>query len=173
MKLFDVVGERRIWLKGFWGFDPHLWACIGFTKEHMRDRFLQDFVLQPGAPGLVAIYVTTTAPRKNSHMVRRVVGVMEMSPEQGDLKQYVDVAALSEISENIQRGQWAYSVRANKAWTITESAWPFVSAVAQESYWPERGRYIASQGVELNHKEASSILQLPVEPAELFSGNTG
>ena len=68
MKLRDAVGERRVWLKSFWGFTPETWGCVGFTKEHARNHFIATFLKQASPPGLVAVYVSTTAPRENRHM---------------------------------------------------------------------------------------------------------
>ena len=68
MSLRDEVGERKVWLKSFWGFSPETWGCIGFTQEYRRQHFVEEFLDRASPAGLVAIYVSTTAPRENQHM---------------------------------------------------------------------------------------------------------
>lgn len=170
MKLREAVGDRRIWLKSYWGFSPETWGCIGFTKRYARDRFLSEFSKGTSAPGLVAVYVSTTAPRENRHMRRKIVGLLEISGRLGFAEDFIDLDAHPLVRRNLADGQWRFSVGASRAWRIRSDYWPLVDELATESYWPARARHIGSQGVELTAKEAAKLLELPVEPATTFGG---
>lgn len=170
MRLRDETGFRRVWLKSFWGFNPEYWGCIGFTQEYRRDRFVCEFFRQDAPPGLIAIYVATSAPPKNQHMRGRIVGVLELSEVLGFAEEFIDLAKEPSVRDELAAGRWRYSVKATRAWKIEPDAWPQVDVLASESYWPGRARYIGVQGVELSEAEASRILDLPVTRAELFPG---
>ena len=169
MKLIDVVGSpRRIWLTSFWGFRPETWGCIGFTAEGDRDRFVREFIDGVSPPGLVAIYVTTTAPRENAELRGKVVGIMEMTDILGEANEFIDVAKEPFVKKDLEAGRWRHSVKAGRAWKIRTDRYIPVAEAAPESYWPGRARHIGARGVELTGQEAAALHQAPVVEASVF-----
>lgn len=169
MKLLDETGSRRrVWLTSFWGFRPETWGCIGFTRPQHRNHFVRRFLDDTESPGLVAIYVTTTAPNEFAHMRGKIVGVMEMTGVLGDAEEFIDLANEPFVKKDLDAGRWRHSVQASRAWRL--KTYLPVAEAAPHSYSPARARYIGAQGVELTETEAATLLDAAVMPANIFRG---
>jgi hypothetical protein len=155
---------KAVWLTSFWGFAPESWGCIGFTKEHMRDKFLRS---TKGDTSFVYIYVTKTKGPKN--MRGKVVGCYEITRQAGFIESFVagDILAKSE-AEVGRRGKWKYSLEASRAWRIAEEDWKPVEELFPTSYYNDKARHIGAQGVQVQPDEAERLLALTVYEVPVY-----
>lgn len=155
--------DREIWLTSFWGFDPSQWGCIGFSNAAKRNRFIAQS--RPGT--LVAIYVTKgTGPED---MRGKVVGVMELSHEAGDAKNYISGDRWREKElDPASKGKWLYAVKATRAWSIVPEDWKRVEDIFPKAYSSAHPEFIGASGVKVGPEEAEKLLQLDVQEVYVY-----
>ncbi|MGR9392120.1 hypothetical protein ACU8OL_03840 [Rhizobium leguminosarum] len=158
-----LPGGRSVWLTSFWGFDPASWGCIGFADEWRRKAY----VSKSQTGGLVAIYVTKNKGPEN--MRGKVVGVLEVSHEQGHAKEFIsgDRWAEKEL-DPARKGKWLYAVKATRAWRIVPEDWKPVEELFPLAYGGSNPELIGANGVPVSADEAENLFELDVYEVPVY-----
>ncbi|MEP2942345.1 MAG: hypothetical protein ABJO72_00950 [Hyphomicrobiales bacterium] len=158
--------KSGIWLTSFWGWNPDKWGCLSFSKEWMRDKFIEQ--TEPGV--LLAIYVSSSSYSDPS-LAGRIVGFMEITHETGDLHQFIDKDSIASLQTDPQlKDKWRYSLRASKAWEI-EQPYPFVQDTLPSFVNQARGRQIGARGMPvIDPDHIANLMRLPVRQVPVFNG---
>lgn len=155
---------RPVWLTSFWGFTPESWGCIGFTEKRALDYFLRE---SNSETALVVTYVTRgKGPEK---MRGKVVGIYEITRQMGFVENFVagDLLAKLEAEEDA-KGKWKYSLKASRAWRISEEDWKPVEELFNQSYSIDKARYIGAQGVLVTPEETERLRSLTVYEVPVY-----
>ena len=155
---------KPVWLSSFWGFTPESWGCIGFTEKWMLDHFLR---ASDSETALVVTYVTKGKGPKN--MRGNVVGIYEVTRQIGFVDNFVDGDLLAQLEANDDaKGKWKYSLKASRAWRISEEDWKPVEEIFKESYSIDKARYIGAQGVLVTAEESERLRSLTVYEVPVY-----
>lgn len=111
------------WMKGFWGWSPGTWGCVGYPSNGRRRTVLRNKL----NTRLMFIYVTKSAEGNRTtpkNMINRIVGFYELSEIVGHRSNFQE-----ESHHNFEPKKWEYSIKALRAFSIRESPLPFTYAV--------------------------------------------
>jgi len=154
-------GERRVWIRAFWGFRPEDGGYLGFTLKGNRDRFIQAH--QPG--DLVLIYGADQKETEKDQR-RQVLGFLEVDPVPISDAERSSEAEKRLKAANGWTNRWRYAVPVNQAWRIDRKI--DVKHVARKTFETHNPVLIASRCELLQPFEAAAALKLPVTPVEVF-----
>ena len=110
---------KGAWMKGFWGWSPETWGCVGYPNIGLRTRFFQNDL----NTRLMFIYVTKSAGRKDGApktQVNKIVGFYELSECEGLRYDFQEA-----FHHEREPGKWLHSIKANRAFTIRNNPLPF------------------------------------------------
>jgi hypothetical protein len=156
------VGEQ-FWIRGFWGFRPEVWACVGFTLEANRQKFLA----KAKTGDLVLIYGTNSRETGQEER-KQALGIFQIEARPVDDVDCIERQTYAEKVAKGWRDKWRYAVPATKAWEIVRSGQIDVKYVATDTYRREFGRQLGSMGVLLTPKDVERVLRLPLRERAVF-----
>lgn len=107
------------WMKGFWGWSPGSWGCVGYPSKGRRLTVLQNEL----NTRLMFIYVTDSAKHQegaSEDLINRIVGFYELSEQIGHRNEFQD-----EFHHNREPEKWIHSIKARRAFTIRDVTLPF------------------------------------------------
>lgn len=156
-----IHGERRVWLRAFWGFNPEEGGYLGFTNEGNRARFIRDY--RNG--DLVLIY---GADQKETRLDQRrqLLGFLEVEPTP-----IMDVERSSEVERRRKQqngwiNRWTYALPVKRAWRVNRRI--EAHHLARRTFESHNPVLIASRCELLTPEEAKAALELPVTQANVF-----
>jgi hypothetical protein len=167
--LIDYEVERSgIWLTSFWGWSPNDWGCLSFSREWMRDRFIQH--TEPGV--IVAIYVAGSR-QSPAKLRNRLVGFYEVTHEIGHLYDFISASRRTEHeSDPERRHKFLYSLKASRAWKVDLDLPPFVDDVLPGFVTRGTGTRIGARGLPVTDPDhIANLLRLPIVEVPLFGNN--
>jgi len=107
------------WMKGFWGWSPETWGCVGYPNEGLRTRFFRNDL----NTRLMFIYVTQSAGKKDDApeaLINRIVGFYELSEVEGLRYDFQEA-----FHHEREPGKWLHSIKAHRAFTIRNKPLPY------------------------------------------------
>lgn len=151
----------RIWLRAFWGFNPEEAGYLGFTREGVRDKFLERY--RDG--DLVLIY-GADSPETDRQNRGQILGLLEIEPVR-----IADVDAMhpDAIEWKNAKGwhdRWTYAVPVKRAWRAMRKHG--IKDAAPNTDWKNRGRVIASQAELMHEHDAKFVWRWPVRETSVF-----
>lgn len=162
------VIERRdpdVWLTSYYGFGPHRWGLLGFTKKWMRDDFLANS--RPGA--LIVIYGASGAHDPYERM--RILGIQQQSRILGHKYDFIPAdRRVDEESNEDRRRRWTFALKACRAWSVTPETRPTVQEFAPVTYSHDAATIIGARGRKLTPAEARHILDLDLVEVPVYGG---
>jgi hypothetical protein len=114
----DVLDAYKgAWMKGFWGWSPETWGCIGYSRKGRVKTFLDNDL----KTRLMFIYVTKSSKREgNDHLINRIVGFYEVTDVIGHRNYF-----MTKEQQKLCPEQWRYSIKARRAFMIRNDPLPF------------------------------------------------
>lgn len=102
----------------------------------------------------------------------KVVGVLEISHEAGDAKNYISGDRWREKElDPASKGKWLHAVKATRAWSIVPEDWKPVEHLLPNAYNSAHPEFIGASGVKVSAEEAGKLLQLDVEEVHVYGCN--
>jgi hypothetical protein len=164
----DLPVSKNIWLTSFWGFDPKIWGCVGFSQEHMLTHFMEK--TRSGA--LVAIYVTKG--KGPDGMRGNVVGILEVSRKTGHARNFISADHWQKVERDPEsRGKWLFAVEVTRAWKVIEEDWKPVEFVFPETYTNTNHQRLGGQGAQIGEDEVPNLLSLNVYEVPVYGQTSG
>lgn len=111
------------WMKGFWGWSPETWGCVGYPSKRRRLSVLQNDI----NTRIMFIYVTKSAKGHQDtpeHLINRIVGFYELSECIGHRNEFQ-----AKFHHNREPEKWVHSIKAKRAFTIRDTPLPYTYEV--------------------------------------------
>jgi|GEM_PF-7052711 len=125
-KAHDVLDAYEgAWMKGFWGWSPDSWGCVGYPSAGRRKTVLQNEL----NTRLMFIYVTKSARGQEhtpEHLINRIVGFYLLSEEVGHRNQFQE-----QFHHCREPDKWVHSIKALRAFEIKAPVLPLVKDVEE------------------------------------------
>ena len=154
--------SSRIWLTGFWGFQPEDDGHLGFTAKNDRTRLFSTIESKQ----LICIY-GTNSPETENKLKNQLLGMLEVERTEIDSWEKMSPASQKRNSELGREDKWRYAMPVRRAWRTNKQI--DIRNVFSSSYDPKNGRNIAKYGTWLSEKEAGLIrYKFPFYEVDVF-----
>lgn len=168
----DVLNASKgAWMKGFWGWSPETWGCVGYGSVKRRTTFFQNNL----QTRLMFIYVTQSAKSEEStpnNWMNRIIGFYQLTEIEGHRNQFQE-----EFHHNNHPEKWQFSIKANRAFTIRNNPLPFTYDADPIFKKPGMGTRYGTNSDRLSdlayeHLKACTFEEVPVygSPVMGFAG---
>jgi hypothetical protein len=160
MSNFDA--GSRVWLTGFWGFDPEEEGAFGFTDPQDRERLFGLIDRRQ----LVCVY-GAASPETDSRTVHHLLGMLDVERIPIDSWDNMSDTAKARNVALGRQEKWRHAMPVRQAWRTAHTL--DVKQVFPRSYDPRNGRYIARFGTWLAPQESRWLLEkVPFTETNVF-----
>jgi hypothetical protein len=164
----NLPRAKNIWLTSFWGFDPKIWGCVGFSQKYMLSHFMEHTM--QGA--LVVVYVTKG--KGPDRMRGNIVGILEVSRKTGHARNFISADQWEKVERDPEsRGKWHYAVEVTRAWKVIEEDWKPVESVFPITYSNNNHQRMGGQGAPIDEHEVPNLLGLSVCETPVYGQESG
>ncbi|HEY4942369.1 MAG TPA: hypothetical protein VII56_13155 [Rhizomicrobium sp.] len=155
---------KRIWLKGFWGFDPESEGFLGYTRSGDRDRLLRSYV-----PGDLVLIYGTSSNETDWHDRGKALGFLEITEQRILASERMSAAAHDWRVLNGLTEKWNFAVPVVRAWRVVPGqAGSVLKRIAHRTYTRAFAQHIATRGELLEASEVKRALALDVVEVNVF-----
>jgi len=155
------------WMKGFWGWSPESWGCVGYPSAGRRKTVLQNDL----NTRLMFIYVTESArgqEETQKHLINRIVGFYLLSEEVGHRNEFQE-----KFHHDREPNKWIHSIKALRAFEIKESVLPLAKDVEERCNLVGWGTRYAMNSDSLSAEAYEKLKSYTYEEVAVFgSDNT-
>lgn len=155
------VGERQIWLRAFYGFDPEGAGYIGFTHARDRQKMLDE--MRDG--DLVLIY-GAVEELTDRNLRAQALGFLEVTDDPCDDRSRMSAESYQWKLERGFENRWTHGIRVRRAWRVRNRV--AVRNIAPEAYKSEHRFERTTKAIKLDDIERARALTHTVYQVNVF-----
>lgn len=156
-----AMGDRQVWVRAFYGFDPENGGYIGYTYEKSREKMLAR--MKDG--DLVLIYGAVddlTRPDQKS----QALGFLEVTTELCMDTERMSQSAIDWRVEHNRQHRWRYGMKVRRAWRVLHRVG--IKNLAPDAYQNVHRFERSSTAMLLNADDRRRVLSLMVRQVNVF-----
>ena len=153
--------EPRVFVTGFWGFEPADEGYVGFTHQSTRDRLLNEW-----RDGDLLLIIGVKGQHTEKHDVGRCLGLVDVDPRPILDHEGASPEGYRRKVEKFGVDRWQYAMPIRKAWFVGREV--KARHVAPETCSANNARAVATSYRLLTPAEAARVRGLPLRKAELW-----